>query len=150
MGFDVARIVVADSDRYACESIALCLERHGHEVFRAETGAAAITAITQHAAHLVMTEIMLPMRSGFDILGAVKGLGLLASVPVLFVTANATERAMDQALAEGVSDFIVKPFHPRELALRANLALARRAADRLLLHQSGPDAGQAPHPEVAA
>lgn len=133
----MARIVVADPDGYACETIALCLERHSHEIIRAQTGAAAISAITQRAPHLVMTEIMLPMRSGFDILAAVKNLGLLADVPVLFVTANAAEREIERALAEGVVDYIIKPFHPRELALRANLALGRRAVGRADVDDAG-------------
>ena len=85
-------------------------------------------AITRHAPQLVLTEIMLPMRSGFEILGAVRGLGLMASMPVIFITANASEREMDRALAAGISDYIVKPFHLRELALRVDLALGRREA----------------------
>lgn len=123
----MARILVADADEYACETIAITLERCGHEVIRANNGVAAITAVTQHRPHLVMTEIMLPMRSGFQILSAINGLDLGASMPVMFVTACSTEREMDRAIAEGVSDFVVKPFHLRELALRASLALGRRA-----------------------
>lgn len=124
----MARILVADPDECACETVAICLERSGHEVVRVQHGDAAMAAIMQHAPHLVMTEIMLPMRSGFDLLAAVKRLGLGISMPVIFVTASATEREMDRALAEGVSDYIVKPYHLRELALRANLALMRRDA----------------------
>lgn len=124
----MALILVADSDAYACEMLAVCLERGGHQVICAEHGDAAMAAIMQQTPQLVMTEIMLPMRSGFDILGALKGLGLADSVPVMIVTASATQRDMDRAFAEGVSDYVVKPFHLREVALRANLALARRAA----------------------
>jgi len=82
----------------------------------------------RHAPQLFLTEIMLPMRSGFELLDAVRGLGLMASMPVIFVTANASEREMDRALAAGISDYIVKPFHLRELALRVDLALGRREA----------------------
>lgn len=124
----MARILVADPDDYTSETIALCLERSGHEVVRAEHGDAVMAAIMRHPPHLVMTEIMLPMRSGFEILATLKDLGLGLSIPVIFVTASATHREMDRALAEGVSDYVVKPFHLRELALRANLALARREA----------------------
>jgi DNA-binding response OmpR family regulator len=124
----VARILVADPDEYACETIALCLERSGHEVLRAEHGDAAMAVIMQKSPHLVLTEIMLPMRSGFEILSSLNGLGLAASIPVIFVTAAASQREMDRALAEGISDYVVKPFHLRELALRTNLALARREA----------------------
>lgn len=124
----MALILVADSDAYACEMVAVCLERSGHQVVCAEHGEAAMAAILQKSPQLVMTEIMLPMRSGFEILAALKGLGLGVSVPVMIVSASATQRDMDRAFAEGVSDYVVKPFHLRELALRANLALARREA----------------------
>jgi len=120
--------LLAEPDEYAGETIASCLERNGHEIIRKDNGEQAIMAITRHAPQLVLTEIMLPMRSGFEILGAVRGLGLMASMPVIFVTANASEREMDRALAAGISDYIVKPFHLRELALRVDLALGRREA----------------------
>jgi DNA-binding response OmpR family regulator len=124
----VARILIAEPDRHTGETIALCLERHGHEVMQVENGAAAIAYIARQAPELVLTEIMLPMRSGYEILASVERLGMMARLPVLFVTACSTEREMDRALAAGVSDYILKPFHPGELTMRANLALMRRAA----------------------
>lgn len=124
----MAKILLADPDRYAGETIASCLERNGHEIISKDNGEDAIAAIIRHAPQLVLTEIMLPMRSGFEILGVVQGLGLNGSMPVIFVTANASEREMDRALAAGISDYIVKPFHLRELALRVDLALVRREA----------------------
>ena len=132
----MALILVADSDAYACEMLAVCLERGGHQVICAQHGDAAMAAIMQQAPQLVMTEIMLPMRSGFDIVATLKGLGLAVSVPVMIVTASATQRDMDRAFAEGVSDYVVKPFHLREVALRANLALARREAAMAALGQA--------------
>lgn len=126
----MASIVVADADTFACELIALQMERQGHEVIRAANGAAVIAAVTQRTPQLVLTEITLPMRSGYDILNAITALGLAPQLPVIFVTANATEREMSRALAAGVCDFVVKPFHPGELAMRVSLALARRAGDQ--------------------
>ncbi len=107
-------------------------------------------AIMRHAPQLVLTEIMLPMRSGFEILGAVQGLGLMASIPVIFVTANASEREMDRARAAGASDYIVKPFHLRELALRVDLCLDRRAAATAAIARSGSDLLRASGMAVAA
>jgi len=136
----LARILLAETDAFAGETIASCLERSGHEVVRTDNGEEAITAITAFsigAPHLVLTEIMLPMRSGFEILGAVRSMDPLARMPVIFVTANASEREMDRALAAGVTDYIVKPFHLRELALRVDLALARRAAATAAIGRSG-------------
>lgn len=124
----MARILVAEPDHFTCETIAMCLERSGHEVVRVEHGDAAMTAIIKHPPHLVMTEIMLPMRSGFEILSSLSGLSLAASIPVMLVTANASQREMDRALEEGASDYVVKPFHLRELGMRVNLALRRREA----------------------
>jgi len=129
----LARILIAEPDAFAGETIALCLERNGHEIIRADNGQDAIAAISGRAPHLILTELMLPMRSGFEVIGAVRNTGLSASIPVIFVTANASEREMDRALAAGVSDYVVKPFHLRELALRVDLALERRAAALALM-----------------
>lgn len=146
----MARILVADPDDYTCETIAMCLERSGHEVVRAEHGDAAMTAIIQHPPHLVMTEIMLPMRSGFEILQTLNTLGLAASIPVMLVTANASQREMDRALEEGASDYVVKPFHLRELAMRVNLALKRREAAFAAENQPLTAAGGTPALKVVA
>lgn len=140
----MARILVADPDDYTCETIAMCLERCGHEVLRAEHGDAAMTAILQNAPHLVMCEIMLPMRSGFELLASLQGLGLAQSVPVMFVTANASQREMDRAIAEGVSDYVVKPFHLRELTTRVSLALTRRDALFAAEERPRPEPGRGP------
>lgn len=133
----MARILLAETDAYAGETIASCLERSGHEVIRSDNGEHAIAAIAAQPPHLVLTEIMLPMRSGFEILGAVRAMDPMARMPVIFVTANASEREMDRALAAGVTDYIVKPFHLRELALRVDLALERRAAAMAAITRSG-------------
>ena len=93
---------------------------------------------------------MLPMRSGFEILGAVRALDPIARMPVIFVTANASEREMDRALAAGVSDYIVKPFHLREMALRVDLALARRAAAMAAIARPGSALGRARGRALAA
>jgi len=146
----LARILLAETDAYAAETIASCLERSGHEVIRSDNGENAIAAISHHALHLVLTEIMLPMRSGFEILGAVRALDPIARMPVIFVTANASEREMDRALAAGVSDYIVKPFHLREMALRVDLALARRAAAMAAIARSGSALGRARGQALAA
>ena len=94
--------MLAEPDGYAGETIASCLERNEHEIIRKDNGEDAIAAIARHAPQLVLTQIMLPMRSGFEILGAVAGVGPIASMPVIFVTANASEREVNRALAVGV------------------------------------------------
>ncbi len=146
----MARILIAEPDAYAGETIASCLERNGHEILRSDNGEEAIAAITRHAPQLVLTEIMLPMRSGFEILSAVRALGPTARMPVIFVTANSSEREMDRALAAGISDYIVKPFHLRELALRVDLCLKRRAAALTLIASSGTGVLRASGMAVAA
>ena len=146
----MARILLAETDGLTCETIATCLERNGHEIIAKDNGQDAIAAITSHAPHLILTEIMLPMRSGFEIIGTVRTLGQMVSMPVIFVTANSSEREMDRALAAGVSDYIVKPFHLRELALRVDLALERRAAALTLIARSGIGLLRAPGMAVAA
>ncbi|WP_157696443.1 response regulator transcription factor [Porphyrobacter sp. CACIAM 03H1] len=124
----MARILLAEADDCASRIISVYVERRGHQVVCARDGEVAVREISRFRPDLVLSELILPMRSGFDILAAVQHLGLASSTPVIFVTAVASEQMIDRALGQGAIDYIVKPFNLRDLALSADLALAQRRA----------------------
>lgn len=125
MGAAVARILIADSDAIHREIAGICLERHSHHISVVTDGSAAIRRIERNPPDLILTDVMLPMRSGYDILNAIARQPCRLRLPVIFLTARSTNADMARALAAGVADYIVKPFVPSELAMRVNLALNR-------------------------
>lgn len=122
----MARILVADSDPFSLEAVCLSLERHGHQLLRVNNGACAIEQITHLKPDLVLSEIMLPMRSGYDILTAIAQLEPESQPPAIFVTSRATRPEVERAFAAGVSDFITKPFDPADLIERVARATPAR------------------------
>jgi CheY-like chemotaxis protein len=118
----VAKILVADGDLFSLEAVCLSLERYGHQLRRVNNGACAIDQITHLRPDIVLTEIMLPMRSGYDILAAIAKLERERQPPVIFFSSRAARPEVERAYAAGVSDFIAKPFDPADLIQRVSQA----------------------------
>ena len=75
--------------------------------------------------HLILLDVMLPDGSGFDLYQNLKDEGLLADVPVVFLSARDEDSARLTGLGLGADDYITKPFLPRELLLRVKAVLRR-------------------------
>ena len=67
---------------------------------------------------LVLLDIMLPYLNGLQLLAHIRQKAEWQHVPIIMLTADSNERDIQQALAAGASDYMVKPFNPRELTAR--------------------------------
>lgn len=106
----------------------------GWRVDAIDDGARALERMKAACPDIVIADVVRTTGGGFDLLRGVRADSQLAHVPVVIVTARADEGAAVEALTAGASDFIVKPFAPRELVARvaAQLEVARvrrRAAE---------------------
>ncbi|MBV8094586.1 MAG: response regulator transcription factor [Acetobacteraceae bacterium] len=122
----MSRILVVDDDADLAEMIAEYLRPEGLAVDLAHDGADP-RAATPAGYDLVVLDVMLPNRSGFEILKAIRR---TSSVPVILLTARDGETDRVVGLELGADDYVPKPFNPRELAarVRAVLRRAERAA----------------------
>ncbi len=98
-----------------------------------------LDALTEQVPDLVLSDVMLPGRSGLALLAAVRSDPAIAEVPVILLSARAGEEATIEGLQAGADDYLVKPFTARELIsrIRSNLHLAglrREAGARALRH----------------
>ena len=73
----------------------------------------------------VVTDIMMPKRSGLDLLRDLRADAELASVPVILVSAKALASDVREGLAAGADDYVTKPFEPDELLVRVEKLLGR-------------------------
>jgi DNA-binding response OmpR family regulator len=91
-------------------AISFILQRAGWRVQTHSDGANALEAIVREAPDVIILDVMLPGRSGFDILGDLRAQETRNDVPVLMLTAKG--QTMDRARAEalGVTQFMTKPF----------------------------------------
>lgn len=117
-------IVVIEDDPSISELLQLYLSREGYRVLTADRGDAGFELVTSRQPTLVILDLMLPDRSGFDVLKLIRGFSL---VPLIILTAKDAEQDKILGLELGADDYMTKPFSPGELVARAR-AVLRRAA----------------------
>jgi DNA-binding response OmpR family regulator len=109
------RILIAEDEPNIIESLTFLLRRAGYDVASVLDGEAALAHLRARAPDLMILDLMLPRRNGFEVLKVVKADPALRSMPVLVLTAKG--QPQDRKLAEeiGVDAFITKPFSNREI-----------------------------------
>jgi two-component system response regulator RegX3 len=118
------RVLIVEDDDAIATPLAKGLEREGFDVDRVETGQAALDRATESAFDVVLLDLGLPDRDGFDVC---RELRAKSDVPIIVVTARSEEIDRVVGLELGADDYIVKPFGFRELVARIR-AVTRRAA----------------------
>src|SRR5271154_577846 len=109
-------LIEDDSDLYSL--IQYNLEKEGFTMAGAQTGKGAVDLCRRERPDLIILDIMLPDSDGLEICRAIRNHSELAPVPVIFLTARASETDRIVGLELGANDYIVKPFFLRELIAR--------------------------------
>lgn len=105
-------LVVEDSDDLR-HLFARMLRRRGYVVREAADGMAALESLANFLPDLVLTDLMMPILDGFELIRRMRASPATASIPVLAITADATPDADHRARAAGAADVLIKPveFH---------------------------------------
>jgi DNA-binding response OmpR family regulator len=119
------RIVVADDDPDILDLVVFKLTQAGYDPVAVGDGDAALAAIEADLPRLAILDVMMPGLSGMDVLRRVRANEATRDLDVILLTARAREADVDTGFATGASDYVVKPFSPRELMHRVNAVLAR-------------------------
>ena len=124
------RVLLVEDEVNIIEAIRFLLTREGWQVMTHETGTGALEAIRSLKPDLVMLDVMLPGKSGFDILEELRADEETAELPVLMLTARGQSRDREMAEKAGVSRFMTKPFSNAEVltAVRDLLYVHRQKA----------------------
>lgn len=109
------RILLVEDEANILEAIGFILSRDGWDVLGHGKGETALSEIDRVAPDLVVLDVMLPGRSGFDILKELREQVHTRSLPVLMLTAKGQARDREQAMALGADGFLIKPFSNGEL-----------------------------------
>ena len=121
-----ATVLVVEDERKIRELVRDYLEREGLGVLTTESGAEAISLARESEPDLVILDLRLPDVPGEEVAREVRG---FSSVPILMLTAKASEEDRIHGLELGADDYLSKPFSPRELVLRAQAILRRTRGD---------------------
>jgi DNA-binding response OmpR family regulator len=116
-------VLLIEDEPNIAEAIRFLLARDGWRVSVLTTGEGAMAQISDLAPNLVILDLMLPVRSGLQILTDIRAQKDTQDLPVLMLTAKGQERDRDAALAAGVSEYMTKPFDNSDMraAVRALL-----------------------------
>ena len=121
----MSRILVVDDEPHIVDVVRAYLVREGYTVDVARDGDAALVSARANAPDLVILDVMLPRRSGFEVLRELRAGGAGAAVIMLTARDDVIDRVAGLEL--GADDYVPKPFEPRELVARVGAVLRRVA-----------------------
>lgn len=116
------RIVIIEDDEVVAYTLKLYLEHAGHEPAIARDGINGLEMACGEGVALVILDLMIPGISGHEVC---KRLRQKSTVPIMMLTARASEDDRVTGLDLGADDYVPKPFHPREVVARVQALLRR-------------------------
>jgi two-component system alkaline phosphatase synthesis response regulator PhoP len=119
------RILVVDDDKEIVRLMRGYLEQAGYQVLAAYDGETAMHILRAGKPDLLLLDIMLPDRDGWDITRLIRSNTQLADIPIIMLTARIEDIDKILGLELGADDYVTKPFNPREVVARVNALLRR-------------------------
>ena len=120
------RVLVADDEPHLLRLVKFRLEREGYEVLTASDGETALKVAREQLPDLCVLDVMMPKRSGFDVLRELRSDASCSGMKVIMLTARAQDRDVDVGFSLGADDYITKPISPQELRVRIGAHLGKR------------------------
>jgi DNA-binding response OmpR family regulator len=118
------KVLIADDEPNILISLEFLMKREGHTVLLARDGDQALALIRAEKPALVLLDVMMPGKSGFEVCQAVRADESLAGVKILMLTAKGRDTDVAQGLGVGADGYLTKPFSTKELAARVREMLA--------------------------
>jgi two-component system response regulator VanR len=115
-------ILIADDEAEIADLIELHLEKEGYYCIKVSDGQKAISAVQTHSIDLAILDIMMPGLDGYEVTRQIREQHHL---PIIFLSAKATDLDKITGLIRGADDYVTKPFNPMELVARVNAQLRR-------------------------
>ena len=124
------RILVVDDDRSIVKVLCSYLEQSGYQTLSAYDGEMALHQLRRERPDLVILDLMMPKRDGWEVTQMVRGDKTLASTPIIMLTARVEDTDKIVGLELGADDYITKPFNSREVVTRVKALLRRVKLDQ--------------------
>ena len=124
------RILIVDDDKEVVRLMRAYLEQAGYEVLAAYDGETAVHTLRREKPDLVLLDLMLPDRDGYDITRLVRADATLAHIPIIMLTARVEDTDKIIGLEIGADDYVTKPYNPREVVARVRARLRNQAVSQ--------------------
>jgi len=129
------RILVVEDESAIAFGLQLDLQGEGYEVAIESDGESALQRARKEAFDLILLDVMLPRKDGFEVCRELRRDG--SKIPIIMLTAKTQEAEKVLGLEIGADDYVTKPFSPRELRARVKAALRRGAEDEAPTYRFG-------------
>ncbi|MGE7908280.1 response regulator transcription factor [Lysinibacillus xylanilyticus] len=124
------KVLIVDDEVKITEVLASYFENNGDHTYIAHTGESAIQVINQVPLDMIILDLMLPDMDGEDICEYVKS---NYNIPVIMLTAKITIDDKVNGFEMGADDYVVKPFHPKEILIRAERLLPSSHKNHIIM-----------------
>lgn len=119
-------ILIADDEASIRDAVSFYIRREGYSVETAKDGDEALNKCSSHHFDLIILDIMMPKRNGYEVCAAIRDED--PTIPIIFLSAKGDLIDKSMGFKLGGDDYITKPFEPVELMLRVNSCLRRSQA----------------------
>ena len=121
-------ILVVDDEPNIVMSLEFLIKQAGYEVRVARDGEAALQAMEEQLPDLVLLDVMMPKRDGFDVCETIRANPAWKDIPIIMLTAKGRDVEREKGLALGADAYITKPFSTREAMERIKQFLSEDEA----------------------
>ncbi len=128
--FAAARILVTDDDQDVRALTKRALERDGHSVIEATSGAEALRLVQEQRPDMLVLDLVMPDIGGLEVLDALRARPESSALPILILTSMDDEGSTRAGFERGATDYLTKPFSMPQLAARVRSILARVSEQR--------------------
>jgi two-component system alkaline phosphatase synthesis response regulator PhoP len=118
-------ILVIDDEKDLLELVRYNLEKEGFDVICTSDGESGVDIAVKHRPDLIVLDLMMPGLDGLEVCRRLRGDARSSRIPLIMLTARATEADRIIGLELGADDYVTKPFSPRELVARVKAVLRR-------------------------
>ena len=122
------KVLIADDEPNILISLEFLMKREGYQVLLARDGDEALASILRERPALVLLDVMMPGKTGFEVCDLVRADATLAATKIVLLTAKGRDTDVAKGMALGATDYMTKPFSTKELAARVRVLLEGPAA----------------------
>jgi len=119
------QLLIVDDSQEQVEMLDLLVKQEGYQTLRAYNGEQALDVLSEQHPDLLLLDLVMPRLNGFDVMHRLRDRnGGRLQPPVIMITANDCEESVLRGFELGARDYIIKPYHPRELLSRIQSILS--------------------------
>jgi len=121
----MAKILIVDDQKSFLIMLERILTTHNHEVVKASNAFDAIEALKQQHFDLLITDVSMPGRTGYDLVSTVHKMESLKNLPTIMLTGKSEKKDVEKGIEAGVNEYVLKPLDIPVLVNKVNLLLEK-------------------------